>query len=136
MTRDVGLTRVKGGATIQVVIGKRREVVRINKVAVRLESAVFCPRVPCRGRCVFRSIEEVESAMEALGAVRRSLRVATKQSVVEGPGVVVRFVRCGKERCNVCGSGRGHGPYVYQRTMEEGKRKWTYIGKSTTGVSG
>ncbi|MFA5771655.1 MAG: hypothetical protein WC974_02880 [Thermoplasmata archaeon] len=48
---------------------------------------------------------------------------------------IKKYVRCGKERCRKCRSGRGHGPYLYAEWREGGKVKTKYIGKKAPASS-
>jgi hypothetical protein len=46
-------------------------------------------------------------------------------------GVTMRLehVRCGKEACH-CATDRGHGPYWYAYTRQDGRLTSTYLGKT------
>lgn len=39
----------------------------------------------------------------------------------------IKYVRCGKQRCRVCASGRKHGPYLYERISKNGKKHDVYM---------
>jgi DNA-binding XRE family transcriptional regulator len=40
-----------------------------------------------------------------------------------------QYVKCSKANCSTCREGRGHGPYLYLRWIENGRTRATYVKK-------
>ena len=55
--------------------------------------------------------------------------IAAELQAASGGHYRQEFVRCGKDNCKKCSSGKGHGPYWYRYTYVNGKTKKMYIGK-------
>lgn len=54
-----------------------------------------------------------------------------RREMVAG-SLVSRYTRCKRAGCK-CGKGEPHGPFLYLSRKEQGKTRWTYIGKGSHG---
>ena len=73
---------------------------------------------------------ELERLREFVRELEEKLeRMQKKKRALSKKGFTIRYVKCGRESCNICSKGAGHGPYVY-KTVREGKKvKSVYLGK-------
>ncbi len=73
---------------------------------------------------------ELERLRELVMGLEGKLeRLQKKKRKLSKKGFTIRYVKCGKESCNICREGAGHGPYVYKTVREGGKVKSVYLGK-------
>ena len=77
-------------------------------------------------------LSEVVKKLKELEAKERKLKVLSNK--IQG-SIVKKYVRCGKEKCKTCKFGKGHGPYYYLVTYENGKQKWKYMGKTMEKIN-
>ncbi|MDQ7083090.1 MAG: hypothetical protein Q9N34_09240 [Aquificota bacterium] len=75
-------------------------------------------------------MRELERLREFVRELEEKLeRMQKKKKALSRKGFTIRYVKCGRESCNICSKGAGHGPYVY-KTVREGKKvKSVYLGK-------
>lgn len=73
---------------------------------------------------------ELERLRELVRELEGKLeRMQKKKRTLFQKGFTIRYVKCGKESCNICRKGAGHGPYVYKTVREGRKVKSVYLGK-------
>jgi len=72
---------------------------------------------------------ELERLRELVRELEGKLeRMQKKKRTLFQKGFTIRYVKCGKESCNICRT-TGHGPYVYKTVREGRKVKSVYLGK-------
>ena len=84
------------------------------------------------------SMGELAALQDAIDAERMRRELAERESEVRqvvderrGSSGTLRLerVRCGKDRCQKCERGEGHGPYWYLSFRRNGKLASKYVGK-------
>lgn len=58
-----------------------------------------------------------------------SRELLMEELLKRGITVQEQYRKCGKKPCSTCGTGRGHGPYLYAYWRENGRIRSFYIGK-------
>ncbi len=75
-------------------------------------------------------MRELEKLREFVRGLEEKLeRLRKKKRTLSKKGFTIRYVKCGKESCNICRKGAGHSPYVYKTVGEGRKVKSVYLGK-------